>query len=258
MWNGYRYWMAFTPYPSSNDDYENPSIVASSDGSTWVVPAGLTNPIVPFPGGASFNADAEIVLGQDNILYLFYMDSNGSSQNRALVRSSSDGITWSGETQLFTTAYKGFGSPSVVWGGSQYVMWYVDGTVSPYKLYKRTCSIPSGTWSSAAECSITIPAGWYKDIWHLDVILHNGVFYCVMNLCAKGSTGSNGILWIYRSADGVSFSPDATPLLLPSASGWDNSWIYRSSGLISDKLYIYYSAKSEAGAWGTGKTECAL
>src|SRR5699024_8293928 len=42
-WNGYRFWMAFTPYP--NTQHENPSIVASGDGVNWVVPSGLTNPI---------------------------------------------------------------------------------------------------------------------------------------------------------------------------------------------------------------------
>ncbi len=48
-WNGYPYWMAMTPYPST--DRENPSIVASADGNTWVVPAGLTNRVVPLPAG---------------------------------------------------------------------------------------------------------------------------------------------------------------------------------------------------------------
>ncbi len=37
--------MGFTPYPNTNDQYENPSIVASNDGVNWVVPTGLVNPI---------------------------------------------------------------------------------------------------------------------------------------------------------------------------------------------------------------------
>ena len=58
VWNGYQYWLAITPYPKGNDDYENPSIYASNDGISWVVPAGLTNPIEPFPGGINnYNAD---------------------------------------------------------------------------------------------------------------------------------------------------------------------------------------------------------
>ena len=45
-WNGYRYWMAVTPYPGGNAAYENPSIVVSNDNVNWIVPPGLSNPIV--------------------------------------------------------------------------------------------------------------------------------------------------------------------------------------------------------------------
>ncbi len=36
-----------TPYPNGNDTYENPSILAGNDGTSWAVPAGLINPIDP-------------------------------------------------------------------------------------------------------------------------------------------------------------------------------------------------------------------
>ena len=41
-WNGYRYWMAMTPYPNGNAAYENPSIVVSNDNLNWIVPPGLS------------------------------------------------------------------------------------------------------------------------------------------------------------------------------------------------------------------------
>ncbi|MBO9605718.1 MAG: hypothetical protein J7639_07195, partial [Paenibacillaceae bacterium] len=40
-WKGHRYWMAFTPYPDGNDQFENPSLVVSGDGVRWFVPPGL-------------------------------------------------------------------------------------------------------------------------------------------------------------------------------------------------------------------------
>jgi hypothetical protein len=55
--NSWKYWMAITPYADSNEDLENPSIVVSNDGNTWQVPEGLTNPIIPHPGGQEFNSD---------------------------------------------------------------------------------------------------------------------------------------------------------------------------------------------------------
>lgn len=30
-WNGYRFWLSYTPYPSGNDYYENPQIVGTND-----------------------------------------------------------------------------------------------------------------------------------------------------------------------------------------------------------------------------------
>lgn len=55
--NGYKYWMVFTPYfgavgtNQNSKRYENPSVVVSNDGLNWVSPLGLTNPIMhaPFP-----------------------------------------------------------------------------------------------------------------------------------------------------------------------------------------------------------------
>lgn len=40
-WNGYRYWMAMTPYPNSQAIYENPSLLCSHDGLTWTEPPGF-------------------------------------------------------------------------------------------------------------------------------------------------------------------------------------------------------------------------
>lgn len=42
-WNGWNYWMSHTPYPNSNVAFENPSIVVSNDGLTWVEPNGIVN-----------------------------------------------------------------------------------------------------------------------------------------------------------------------------------------------------------------------
>ncbi|MDD4289905.1 MAG: DUF2341 domain-containing protein [Patescibacteria group bacterium] len=69
-WNGYSYWMVMTPYPNGNPDYENPSIVVSNDGVSWVTPDGPTNPIDSQPGG--YNSDPDIVYDEetDNLIVL--------------------------------------------------------------------------------------------------------------------------------------------------------------------------------------------
>ena len=39
-WNGFRYWMAMTPFHGGNEDLENPCILASHDGFAWQEPTG--------------------------------------------------------------------------------------------------------------------------------------------------------------------------------------------------------------------------
>ena len=44
-WNGYKYWMGYTPYPNADGEEENPSIAASNDMYKWETPKNLANPI---------------------------------------------------------------------------------------------------------------------------------------------------------------------------------------------------------------------
>ena len=37
-WNGYKYWMSYTPYPGGNSGYENPHIAVSNDLINWYAP----------------------------------------------------------------------------------------------------------------------------------------------------------------------------------------------------------------------------
>lgn len=46
-WHGYRYYMAYTPYPYQNGFEENPCLAASNDLIHWETPAGLYNPLRP-------------------------------------------------------------------------------------------------------------------------------------------------------------------------------------------------------------------
>lgn len=45
-WNGYTFWIAYSPYPEADDSKENPHILASNDGVNWVLPSGFTNPLM--------------------------------------------------------------------------------------------------------------------------------------------------------------------------------------------------------------------
>lgn len=68
-WNGYRYWAVYTPNVMRISIYENPSIVASSDGVHWVEPEGLSNPIEPQPPSTRYPASFSTLPGIITLLY---------------------------------------------------------------------------------------------------------------------------------------------------------------------------------------------
>ena len=98
-WNGYRYWAVYTPNVMNLSIYENPSIVASNDGVSWVEPAGLTNPIEPQPSSTRYhNCDADMIYNPEmNALMAYWNwadDQAGGVGAEVRVRISYDGIHW--------------------------------------------------------------------------------------------------------------------------------------------------------------------
>lgn len=248
-----------TPYPGGNDDYENPSLLVSSDGTSWSVPSGLTNPVVAAPGGSAFNADGDIVV-DGSTMYLFYLQSSGvgGGTDRCYLRSSTDGVTWGSATELFTGTYASLLSFAVVKDGSTWRMWYVDSTTSPNKLYVRTASAATGTWSAATECTITVPSG--RDLWHLDVVKVSGGFHAFICTCTADVSGTAGALHFATSTDGAAWTMDQAAFLLPTGgSAWDGSIVYRASGTpISGGYDLWYSARSASNAWRIGRTTVTI
>ena len=126
-WNGYKYWMAYTPLPEVDPDpNENPCIVASNDKITWVVPAGGSNPITPTPP-VSYNADTTLFF-ENGTLYCFYRTWVTDPLARLIIgyKSTTDGITWSAQGELpfsgINTVQLDVGSPSFVkFGGKYYI-----------------------------------------------------------------------------------------------------------------------------------------
>jgi len=105
-WMGWRYWMAVTPYPLNDSQYENPCVLVSQDGEVWEVPAGLSNPVVAKPA-TGYNADTELVLSPDGSrLYLIFRErlSSGTTGNNVRCMESPDGIMWSAPRTILSGA----------------------------------------------------------------------------------------------------------------------------------------------------------
>ncbi len=253
-----KYWMALTPYPGGDSDYENPSILSSDDGDTWAVPAGLTNPIDAKPAGG-YNSDPEIVVDSSGVMWLFYREGVSPTADYIRLRSSSDGVTWSDEAALFSGSYAGLVSPTVVYDGTQWVMWYIDTTVaSPNALKKRTCATPDGAWSAASTCTVNnVPAG--KDLWHISVVKRGSEYHAFVVLCNAGTNGTAGELWFASSTDGDTWTVTDSVLIDQGAGGqWDDGIVYRASAVPTPTGYdLWYSAQDGTN-WHIGRTTVTL
>jgi len=206
-WNGYRYWMAMTPYPASNSAFENPSILASNDGTTWVVPAGLTNPVEPQPA-SGFNSDPYLVFANDGYLYMFWRVVTSASA--IWYRRSLDGITWTDKTLIMSTtaATQDIVSPCFIQEpDGTWRMYGVDIVPSPNTVVTRTGATLTGTWAASSTVSgVTVSTG--RDPWHLDVHRIGGEYVLLINDAPLNGSFS-GALYRAVSTDGTTFTTDA-------------------------------------------------
>jgi hypothetical protein len=255
-WNGYRYWMAMTPYTGGSDRRENPSMLVSSDKQTWIVPPGLTNPIIPDPY-PWHNSDTCIAVDADSRMWLYYRRSRANTDSDVRVISSLDGVHWSDPVILVTSLVvtQTNLSPSVMWDGSQWVMYVIDASAHPSKIVRRTCATPDGEWSDPVECTLAgLPTGW--GIWHMNAGMV-GSRFVAWAYVTPDSLAYSGNIHYLDSVDGLSWQMDPLPSLMYAYGTWDNNrmyqpaWVYLGSGLYD----VWYSATNAAGEWHIGYTQ---
>lgn len=249
-WNGYRYWMANTPYPSSNSNYENPSIWASSDGVNFIIPDGLINPIINKPSGG-FNADTELYF-ENEIMYLVFKETISSPFSSCIkMTKSTDGINWtapviilcpqSDETECI--------SPSLVKIGSRYYIYYykylTSVTNSP-KLRRASCDAIDGTYSNIEDLNV-------KEInnyiwWHLGAKVIDDKVFIAAVLTDNSSPGHE--IYLMKSSDGINFEYSPYPTIYTTGLGYG---YYRPTiSTIGSQNVIYYG-KNTSGVWSCEK-----
>jgi hypothetical protein len=253
-WNGYRYWMACTPYPAADLTKENPSILASNDKLTWEVPAGLTNPLY-LPVDGSFNADPDLTM-VGSTLWCIY--KNDTATSIVYGQSSTDGVNWSAKVALFSGVPGFCLSPAIVHDGTQFIMFANNRTGTPgnytYTLEKRTAATIDGVWSAPVAVNITPAANTY--IWHLDVIRDGARLWCL--LFNYGTTVFNTGLYLGYSDDwGDTWTLLSYPIipLVNCAGTWAAGSLYRGSLVRTPTGFdLWYSGSTAANVWHIGYT----
>ena len=225
-WNGWRYWMAYTPYNGADAQLENPSIAVSNDGTTWTTPAGLTNPVEASPAGAGYNADPCLCMAPDGRTMLLVFKVNDATRQLVL-RTSTDGVTWTPKVVLLDNAYEDV-SPAVLWDKDRYRMWTivydVGVTGGTNTLYVREATNPAGPWSAPVACTVLGLVAGCK-LWHMDVKRVGQQFHMVMASDPGSSTLGENLLFA-KSNDGLTWQFARAALMATGAN--PNNGFYKA------------------------------
>jgi len=254
LWNGYKYWMANTPYPSSDSAYENPSIWGSNDGLTWAVPSGITNPVIAKPVNG-FNADPDLFFEGDKLHMVFKETTLDGS---VIKYTSFDGTSWTTPVVVLTPIAdeKVCVSPSIVKIGGVYFIYYstYEGelpTTNP-RVRRVSCSTINGTYGGHELINAPV-VGLGRIWWHLSVKLINNKFW--LSSVDASTSGPSDNIFILQSVDGVNFTKYIYPVV--RKSGLNHSFYRASLEIIEGQPILYFSTYL-SGIWGLGKQNVTL
>ncbi|MBH0350442.1 hypothetical protein BK731_29250 [Bacillus thuringiensis serovar muju] len=254
-WNGYYYWMVFTPYPGGDQAKENPHLLVSNDLITWVEPNGYKNPLEPQPSGTpdkQYNSDTHIVYNPNlNRIEVFWRFVDDTAETVTIYRkSSSNGVDWSKKEVVFHNNRKNqdYLSPAIIFEDNKYKLWFVG---NGYKVL-YTESESGINWNTLQEIQIPFENNMYP--WHLDVIHTDKGYEMVLVAFTKGQDRNTMSLFYTVSSDNINYTK-AKKILSPSEQEftWDNRGIYRACIMKKDDTYfIFYSAVNKKWERGTG------
>ena len=200
-WQGYRYWMAYTPYPGADSTYENPCICASNDGENFELPAGAPNPLFPKPVEATgYNSDTHLFLMPDKSkLILIWrargISISGTNYNVLYVTESTDGRNWTAPVNIWqgVVGSSDMAAPSLWHDGTNWNIVAHNLDVGGYPVrYMQSANLYSGWPGTPSTLTITHPTGgtWWHSFW---VRLSSGK---IAALIQDGNSGGGGLFWV--------------------------------------------------------------
>ncbi len=255
-WCGYKYWMAYTPFPIGalpyRDRWEYPCICASNDGVNW----NDINDEQPLDDltmnqiqNRDYFSDTHLVYNlKENRIECYYRLSeekyscNGEKGVWLFRRYSYDGKNWSerevsvqaGEKGPHGNAYPCI-SPAII-RQENYQMWYVVNANQHYLVYYAT-SKNGIQWENSVQCQLK---GYEVNPWHIDCQYYDDKYYILAYDFSQKLT-----LW--SSEDGIIFNFEKIILKASHRIGdFYRTSLYRSCMLRDGENYkVYFSAGNE-------------
>ncbi len=248
-WNGYKYWMAETPFPPNSKPYrdrnECPSIHVSNDGVMWT--EITQNPIDDLTEKEikelDYFSDPHLVFVDEKIECWYRFTHRDGIDNKfnnlQLVRkTSSDGINWSKRdvlVNLATSEGDNLGnmvvSPAILYQDGKYRMWYVNSESREQRELSYSESIDGKNWAEYKRCTLQ---GIDNTPWHIDVNFIDGIYYLISYNFKN--------LTLFKSVDGITFNY-VNIILEQSVDGsFYSGGLYRACIIKDNNLKIYFSA----------------
>lgn len=246
-WNGFKYWMAYTPYPFGDSDKENPCLAASNNMTNWYVPEGVTNPLQESPPErASYNSDTHILYREDkSTLEIWWRQVDSVNNKRVIYRSvSNNGTVW-GKPEIVRTLDPAddWLSPAVIFEDGKYKVWFCKTGVNTVR-YVESNGDTISSWGDV----IDLDMDWDSDNlrpWHLDVTKTEKGYEMVV--CAfdrnTGTSSTADLYHLIQKNNGTFTKPKMILGRSNHRDAIDHISIYRSSLLWeNDTYYLFYSS----------------
>ena len=251
-WNGYKFWMGYTPYESENESIENPCIVASNDGVNWEVPLGLTNPLDLTNNVNTYhNSDTHLVFVNGQLECWYRRRTRGELGNSEIILRcvSVDGVKWTlGEEVIkFEGSYDKKLSPVVLYE-DKYKVWFCNFSDNKIEYYEGENAL-----NLVKIRDIEMPSCDGLKVWHMD-IKHTCNGY-EMYFCA-GRTYQCYSMYCANSLDNINYGI-ATKIMESSTEGFDRM-LYRPCIIdVGFDRFMYYGGvnKSDGNKWYIGLTK---
>lgn len=254
--NGYRYVMAFTPYPYFDDKLENPSLVHSNNGVDFTEVMSGMNPLAKAP---QYDHNDDPDLRYDPVTgkyYLYYLETMRPDSQNVIVLESTDGLTFTKHTAVHFDLTAGdpfILSPAVIRqpDGHGYRMYFVY-PVNPYRV-QYIYSADGEHWDKHAIKDIETDLQSPYHPWHMDVIHSPKGYAMLCNCIGSPIQPFNQVLMLGTSTDGDHWHFQEQPLMVSDPHFHGCRYVYRSTGLwFQNKLAVWYSMVDTNSRWMIG------
>lgn len=259
-----KYKMVMTPFPFSNDDFENPSVLESADGYSFTEIPGTKRPLINMPTlppdfRNAYNNDPD-VLYENGKYYMVYNETFSQKQekfyqNVKMVRYDSNFANPDSITILKQTSYQRMTfSPSLI-KANKYYMFFVGKTPdSKFEVsYLSNVELMNG-WDQQIKQRVIFNTGKSFQPWHINVFRNNfdGLYYMLIAGKYDVASSKNNDLYIARSKDLIKWELAPEPLMRKENYG--HAQIYRSTGIFEEKntLTLWYSYFENNNQTGMG------